>query len=227
MSRNSAQGAGASRTCSASSSGAAAAGNHSRDRRRAPISNTLSMSISGRRSAARRCAFDQPPGSMPGLRRHGLDRPQPHQCPECNGSGSCFADSRRDAVQYDLPAVRGKRRVEERLPELPRRWTGVSQDTVEVRIPAGVASGSRLRVPGKGNAGTMGAPAGDLYITIRVDPHQFFERDGDDIKTRIPISVWEASLGAKIDVPTIDGKSCSKFLRALTTARNSGCGKKA
>jgi molecular chaperone DnaJ len=76
-----------------------------------------------------------------------------------------------------------------------------------VRIPAGVASGARLRVPGKGNAGTMGAPQGDLYLRILVKPHEFFERRGNDLYTKIPVTVPEATLGAKIEVPTIDGRS--------------------
>jgi molecular chaperone DnaJ len=80
-------------------------------------------------------------------------------------------------------------------------------ETVDVRIPAGVASGARLRVPGKGNAGTMGAPAGDLYLRILVKPHEFFERRGNDLYTKIPVTVPEATLGAKIEVPTIDGRS--------------------
>ena len=78
-------------------------------------------------------------------------------------------------------------------------------------FPAGVQSGSRLRVAGKGNAGTQGAPAGDLYITVRVDPHAFFERDGDNIGIKVPITVSEAGLGAKIEVPTIDGRALLKI----------------
>ena len=80
-------------------------------------------------------------------------------------------------------------------------------ETVDVRIPAGVASGARLRVAGKGNAGTMGAPAGDLYLRILVKPHDFFERRGNDLYVKIPVTVAEATLGAKIEVPTIDGRS--------------------
>jgi molecular chaperone DnaJ len=68
-------------------------------------------------------------------------------------------------------------------------------------------TGSRVRVPGKGNVGTLGAPPGDLYIILDVQPHPFFERRGDDIYTRVPISVSEAALGAKIEVPTIDGRA--------------------
>jgi len=79
-----------------------------------------------------------------------------------------------------------------------------------VRIPAGAQNGSRLRVPGKGNAGTMGAPAGDLYITTRVTPHPLFNRDGDNILVKVPVSVTEAGLGAKIEVPTIEGRAILK-----------------
>jgi molecular chaperone DnaJ len=80
-------------------------------------------------------------------------------------------------------------------------------ETIDVRIPAGVASGGRVRVPGKGNAGTMGAPAGDLYLIVEVRPHPFFERRGNDLYTRVPVTVSEATLGAKVEVPTIDGRS--------------------
>ena len=80
-----------------------------------------------------------------------------------------------------------------------------------MRIPQGVQAGDRLRVPGKGNAGTGGAPVGDLYITVRVEPHAFFQRDGDNIVIQVPITVAEASLGAKIEVPTIDGRALLKI----------------
>jgi len=79
-----------------------------------------------------------------------------------------------------------------------------------VRIPAGAQAGSRLRVAGKGNAGRNGAGAGDLYITVRVEPHAFFRREGDDIHIQVPITVSEAGLGAKIEVPTIDGRALLK-----------------
>jgi len=80
-------------------------------------------------------------------------------------------------------------------------------ETIDVRIPAGVAEGSRVRVPGTGNAGIHGGPAGDLYIVTRVLPHPFFERRGDDLYTVVPITVDEAALGAKIEVPTLDGRA--------------------
>jgi DnaJ-class molecular chaperone len=64
-----------------------------------------------------------------------------------------------------------------------------------------------VRVPGKGNAGTGGGPPGDLYIVTEVEPHPFFERKGDNIYAKLPVTVTEAALGAKVEVPTIDGRS--------------------
>jgi molecular chaperone DnaJ len=84
-------------------------------------------------------------------------------------------------------------------------------ETVEVRIPPGVQTGDRLRVAGKGNSGTGGAPPGDLYITVRVQPHPFFRREGDNIVIQVPVTVSEAALGAKIEVPTIDGRALLKI----------------
>lgn len=110
-------------------------------------------------------------------------------CPKCNGTGR---------LRNACPRCRGEGRV-------------AADESVEVRIPAGASEGSRLRVAAKGNAGTMGAPAGDLYITVRVEPHSFFSREGDDILIRVPVSVSEAGLGAKIEVPTIDGRALLKI----------------
>jgi molecular chaperone DnaJ len=80
-------------------------------------------------------------------------------------------------------------------------------ETIDVRIPAGVQTGSRVRVPGHGNAGTHGTPPGDLYFIIEAKPHAYFQRRGDDLYTVVPITVSEAALGAKIEVPTLDGRS--------------------
>ena len=80
-------------------------------------------------------------------------------------------------------------------------------ESIEIRIPPGVQTGSRVRVPGRGNAGTMAGPPGDLFIITTVQEHSFFERRGDDIYTKVPVTVAEATLGAKIEVPTIDGRA--------------------
>jgi molecular chaperone DnaJ len=81
-----------------------------------------------------------------------------------------------------------------------------------------VDNGGRVRLPGKGNAGTMGAPPGDLYLRVVVRPHEFFERRGNDIYIKVPVTVPEASLGAKVEVPTIDGRS----LMRIPPGTNSG-----
>lgn len=132
-------------------------------------------------------------------------------CPECNGSGQ--VDQMAGAMRFNLSCQRcgGKGRLRNTCPTCYGDGRTSRQDTVEVRIPQGVQGGSRLRVPGKGNAGTSGAPAGDLYITVRVDPHAFFKRDGDNIEIRVPVTITEAGLGAKIEVPTIDGKALLKI----------------
>ena len=90
-------------------------------------------------------------------------------------------------------------------------------EQLPLKIPAGVNTGSRIRVAGRGNAGRRG-PVGDLYIIMNVRPHPYFERHGDDIYTSVPITVAEASLGAKIEVPTIDGRA----LLRIPPGTNSG-----
>ncbi|MBE0461029.1 MAG: molecular chaperone DnaJ [Candidatus Aminicenantes bacterium] len=91
--------------------------------------------------------------------------------------------------------------------------SGLVQKTelISVRIPAGVNTGSTVRIPGKGNAGVMGGPTGDLFISIEVDSHHLFKRERANIYVKIPITVTEASLGAKIEVPTLYGRSIIKI----------------
>jgi len=82
------------------------------------------------------------------------------------------------------------------------------EETIDVKIPPGVQDGSKVRVRGKGELGPGGP--GDLYITVHVRPHAYFRREGDDIYVHVPISITEAALGAKVDVPTLDGMSTVK-----------------
>jgi molecular chaperone DnaJ len=78
-------------------------------------------------------------------------------------------------------------------------------EVIGIRIPAGVADGARVRVPGKGNVGPRRGPAGDLYVVVSVAAHPVFRREGDDLHLKVPIAIHEAALGARIEVPTIDG----------------------
>jgi molecular chaperone DnaJ len=124
-------------------------------------------------------------------------------CPSCQGSGQrpgrigstiCAQCSGSGQIPRTCSLCRGNGVV-------PTR------ETISVKIPAGVDTGSRVRIPGKGHAGTLGAPAGDLFILTNVGSHQYFKRQGDNIYCTIPITVPEAALGAKIQVPTVDGRA--------------------
>jgi molecular chaperone DnaJ len=131
----------------------------------------------------------------------------PQTCTACSGTGVVQQAAGR--MRFNVPCTRcggtGKLRTPCRTCNGEGRMRRT--ETIDVRIPAGVASGSRVRVPGKGNSGTMGAPPGDLYLRVEVKPHPVFERKGDDLFVEVPVTVTEATLGAKIEVPTIDGRS--------------------
>jgi molecular chaperone DnaJ len=80
------------------------------------------------------------------------------------------------------------------------------QRTIHVKIPAGVDEGAQLRISGEGEAGVRGGPSGDLYVVIRVKPHDFFEREGEDIYCEIPLTFAQAALGDEIEIPTLTEK---------------------
>ncbi len=132
---------------------------------------------------------------------------QPQSCTACGGSGHVAQTSGK--MRFNLTCTRcgGSGRVRNICRNCGGEGRVQRADTIDIRIPAGVQTGSRVRVPGRGNAGTAGEPPGDLYIITDVQPHPFFDRRGDDIYTSVPITVTEAALGAKVEVPTIDGRS--------------------
>ncbi|MEJ5367977.1 MAG: molecular chaperone DnaJ [Bryobacteraceae bacterium] len=132
-------------------------------------------------------------------------------CTQCNGSGS--VTQMVGAMRFSLacPRCGGSGRMTRVCQACGGDGRVSVNETVEARIPPGASTGSRLRIAGKGNAGTMGAPPGDLYITVRVSDHPLFRREGDDIYVRVPVTVWEAGLGARIEVPTVDGRALLKI----------------
>jgi molecular chaperone DnaJ len=132
-------------------------------------------------------------------------------CPQCHGSGNVTQMAGAMKFSLTCPRCGGSGKLRNACPTCGGEGRVTRTESVEVRIPPGARGGSRLRVPGKGNAGTMGAPPGDLYITMRVEEHPLFRRDGDNIEIQIPIKVPEAALGAKIEVPTIDGRTLLKI----------------
>jgi molecular chaperone DnaJ len=132
-------------------------------------------------------------------------------CPECGGTGN--VSQMAGAMKFNLtcPRCTGTGRLRNVCAACQGDGRIPRTESVEIRIPPGAQTGSRLRVAGKGNAGSFGATAGDLYITVRVEDHPFFRRNGDDIEITLPVRVDEAGLGTKIEVPTIDGRAMLKI----------------
>lgn len=134
------------------------------------------------------------------------------RCPTCGGTGR--AHLQRGAMKFatTCPVCQGTG-VSRGQECRDCRGQGLGQKTefINVKIPAGVDNGSRVRVAGKGNAGPNGGPSGDLFISIEVAPHVLFRRDGSHILLKLPITVPEATLGARIEVPTLRGKATIKI----------------
>ena len=126
-------------------------------------------------------------------------------CPQCRGSGQVTQAAGAMRFQLGCPRCRGTGKLRNICPGCYGDGRATRSESLEVRIPAGTQDRSRLRLPGKGNAGASGGPPGDLFIVVRVEPHSYFHREGDDIHIIVPTTVSEAALGAKIEVPTIDG----------------------
>jgi len=145
-------------------------------------------------------------GSAPGT--------APVTCSRCRGRGQVTQTSGFFSISSTCPSCRGQGSVIT-SPCKVCRGSGREQirKTVTLKIPAGVETGSRLRLRGEGETGEHGGPSGDLYVFIQVEPHEFFERNGDDIYCRIPISFVQATLGASVEVPTLEGMEKLKIPR--------------
>jgi molecular chaperone DnaJ len=135
----------------------------------------------------------------------------PGKCPECGGSGQITQTGGRMKFNVQCPRCHGTGKNLTPCPTCHGAGTVSKTEPLEVRIKAGTRDGQRIRLPGKGNAGTHGGPSGDLYAIIRTEPHPVFHRDGDDIYLSVPVNATEAALGAKIEVPTIDGRALLKI----------------
>ncbi|MCU0553379.1 MAG: molecular chaperone DnaJ [Syntrophales bacterium] len=145
---------------------------------------------------------------------------QPESCPRCAGRGTVTQSSGFFTISTTCPQCRGAGRVIKN-PCKGCFGTGKarSRKTVSLKIPAGVETGSRLRLRGEGEEGDFGGPSGDLYVFIHVEPHEFFDRDGYDILCQIPISITQATLGATLEVPTVEGKESLKVPRGTQSGR--------
>jgi molecular chaperone DnaJ len=136
----------------------------------------------------------------------GLTRTSPGRCHVCQGAGAVRSVRGHMVFSRSCAACGGTGQQRPRPCE-PCAGSGneTRAEMVQVRIPAGVADGDRVRVAGKGNAGPLGGPLGDLYITVHVESHPQFRREGDDIHTVLPLAIHEAALGTRLDIATPDG----------------------
>lgn len=131
---------------------------------------------------------------------------QPVTCPDCGGIGQRAVNQGFFQLNQTCPHCGGSGRLVE-TPCATCRGTGAERRarTVRVKVPAGVRDGARIKVAGKGESGSTGAPPGDLFVRVKVEPHRVFGRKGSDLTLTLPVTFAEAALGAKVQVPTLDG----------------------
>ncbi|HYP71854.1 MAG TPA: molecular chaperone DnaJ [Variovorax sp.] len=144
------------------------------------------------------CSTCHGSGAKPGTK--------PITCTTCHGQGAVQMRQGFFSVQQTCPQCRGTGKI---IPEPCTTCHGQGKiknnKTLEVKIPAGIDDGMRIRSTGNGEPGTNGGPPGDLYIEIRLKKHEIFERDGDDLHCVVPVSITTAALGGEIEVPTLKG----------------------
>lgn len=152
---------------------------------------------------------------------HGTaDGKAPRECATCHGTGQVRVQQGFFVLQQTCPTCRGRGTA---VTDPCRSCRGAGQvreeKTLEVKIPAGVDTGDRIRLNGEGEAGDRGAPAGDLYVQVQVKPHDWFERDGADLHCSVPVSVVTAALGGELEVPTLGGSTTLKIPEATQSGR--------
>jgi molecular chaperone DnaJ len=144
----------------------------------------------------------------------------PRPCPNCAGSG--FVSRNQGAFGFSEPCVecRGTGQlIDDPCPDCHGSGATTQVRTINVRIPAGVRDGAKVRIAGKGTPGTHGGPSGDLYVTVHVEPHKLFGRSGDDLTLTVPITFTEAALGTTLRVPTLDGSVGLKIAPGTPSGR--------
>src|SRR3954462_11986384 len=144
----------------------------------------------------------------------------PHRCPNCGGSG--FVSRNQGAFGFSEPCVecRGTGQViDDPCPDCLGSGVTTQTRTINVRIPAGVRDGAKVRLAGKGTPGQRGGPAGDLFVNVHVTGHEVFGRSGDDLTLTVPITFAEAALGTTLRVPTLDGAVSLKVAPGTPSGR--------
>jgi molecular chaperone DnaJ len=152
---------------------------------------------------------------------HGTaDGKAPRECTTCRGSGQVRVQQGFFVLQQTCPTCRGRGAA---ITDPCRSCRGVGkvrgEKTLQVKIPAGVDTGDRIRLNGEGEPGERGAPGGDLFVQVQVLPHEMFERDGDDLYTTVPVSFVTAALGGELEVPTLNNRATLKIPEATQSGK--------
>jgi molecular chaperone DnaJ len=141
----------------------------------------------------------------------------PKVCPSCEGTGTASRNLGSFGFSEPCKTCRGRGLVvDDPCPTCSGSGRAMSTRTIQARIPAGVADGQRIKIPGKGAPGERGGPAGDLYVRVHVEPHNVFGRSGHNLTLNVPLTFTEAALGGEIKVPTHHGMPVSLRIPAGT-----------
>jgi molecular chaperone DnaJ len=141
-------------------------------------------------------------------------------CATCGGHGQVRMQQGFFSIQQTCPACRGSGKVIKSPCETCHGQGRIqATKTLSVKVPAGVDEGDQIRLAGEGEAGESGGPAGDLYVQVRLKPHDLFKRDGDDLHCEMPISFATAVLGGEVEIPTLDGRASLKIPAATQTGK--------
>ncbi len=141
------------------------------------------------------------------------------ECPECHGTGQVQQMGGRMKFNIQCPRCGGSGQVQNTCATCDGAGVVTRREPLEFRIKAGTRDGQRIRLAGRGNAGTNGGANGDLFLIIKAGTHPFFKRTADDIAVTVPVTVSEAALGAKVDVPTVDGVTQLKIPQGTQTGQ--------
>ena len=141
-------------------------------------------------------------------------------CSTCGGSGTVHVRQAIFHMQQTCPTCHGSgKQIKDPCVKCHGAGQVKTRKTVDVSIPAGIDDGQRIRLSGEGEPGSNGAPAGDLYVLVRVRPHGVFERDGMDLHCELPISFTVAALGGEVEVPTLEGRVKLNIPKETQTGR--------
>jgi molecular chaperone DnaJ len=144
----------------------------------------------------------------------------PETCGTCHGHGQVQMRQGFFAVQQTCPTCQGKGKIiKDPCNDCHGQGRKQKSKTLNVKIPAGVDTGDRIRLSGEGEAGDMGAPTGDLYVQVHVKEHNIFERDGSNLYCEVPVSFAMAALGGEVEVPTLDGRVSLKVPEETQSGR--------